>query len=273
MELQLWGRPLEYGKLSWPEVARAVKEERIPIVPIGTLEDHGPHLPIDTDVTLVEAICRGAARELADATVLLPPIVHGYSPHHMDFPGTVTIGWDTFCRYCTDVALSLVRHGFDRVLLVNGHGSNQNLVEMAARLTMVEEPQSLVAAAFYLAGPQSQRIIHETRESERGGMGHACELETSIYLHLQPEAVDMSLAIDERAYPVSEHMWMDWSDGPLKLMPWWSSFSDSGVQGDATKASGEKGKILFEAAVNEVVSFVTELQQTSLPRRKDHHDA
>jgi creatinine amidohydrolase len=269
----VWGRPLEYGKLSWPEVGRAAKDGRVPIVPIGTLEDHGPHLPIDTDVTLVEAICRGAASELGDATVLLPPIVHGYSPHHMDFPGTVTIGWDTFCRYCTDVASSLVRHGFTRILLVNGHGSNQNLVEMAARLTMVEHPDSLVAAAFYLSGPESQKVIADTRDSQRGGMGHACELETSLYLHLEPDAVDMSLAVDEEAYPVSEHLWMDWADGPLKLMPWWSSFSRSGVQGAATMATPSKGKRLFEAAVDEVVSFVTELRQTSLSEREDHHDA
>jgi creatinine amidohydrolase len=138
---------------------------------------------------------------------------------------------------------------------------------------MVEEPGSLVAAAFYLSGPESQRVIAETRESTRGGMGHACELETSLYLHLQPDAVDMSLALDEKTYPVTEHMWMDWSDGPLKLMPWWSSFSESGVQGDATRATAEKGKTLFEAAVNEVVSFVGEVRETALPKRKDHHDA
>jgi creatinine amidohydrolase len=144
----MWTEPLEFGKLTWPEVARAAAEGRVPIVPIGTLEDHGYHLPIDTDVTLVESVCRGATELLPAQTMLLPPIVHGYSPHHMDFPGTISIRWDTFCRYCTDVALSLVRHGFRRVLMVNGHGSNQNLVETAARLTMVEEPESLVAASF-----------------------------------------------------------------------------------------------------------------------------
>jgi len=204
--------------------------------------------------------------------VLLPPVVHGYSPHHMDFPGTVTIAWDTFCRYCTDVALSLVRHGFKRVLLVNGHGSNQNLVEMAARLTMVEEPRSLVAASFYLAGERSARVIAEQRDSERGGIAHACELETSLYLHIAPEAVDMAEATDERGYPDSEHMWMDWADGPLKLMPWWSSFSRSGVQGDATKATAAKGRALFDAAVQEVTDFVRELRATPLPQRVDHHD-
>ena len=269
----MWSSPLEYGRLTWPEVARAAAEGRVPIVPIGMLEDHGPHLPIDTDVTLVEAICRGAAERLSEATVLLPPITHGYSPHHMDFPGTVTIGWDTFCRYCTDVATSLVRHGFKRILLVNGHGSNQPLVEMAARLAMVDHPESLVGAAFYLSGPASAAVIEEVRDSERGGLAHACELETSLYLHLAPEAVDMAAAVDERGYPEGPNAWMDWSDGPLKLMPWWSSFSESGIQGDATKADAAKGKLLFEAAVEEVASFVTELTAKPLPARRDHHGA
>jgi creatinine amidohydrolase len=267
----VWSEPLEFGKLTWPEVARAAAEKRVPVAPIGTLEDHGHHLPIDTDVVLLEAVCRGAAELLPAQTVLLPPIVHGYSPHHMDFPGTITIGWDTFCRYCTDVALSLVRHGFERVLLVNGHGSNQNLVETAARLAMVEEPESLVAASFYLVSEKSARVIEEVRSSDRGGMAHACELETSLYLHLQPDAVNMSEAIDERGYVETENAWMDWSDGPLKLMPWWSSFSESGVQGDASKATAEKGKALFEAAAEEIAAFVTELRSLQLPRRKDRH--
>ncbi|MFN2489903.1 MAG: creatininase family protein [Actinomycetota bacterium] len=267
----MWAEPLEYGRLSWPEVARAAGEERISVVPIGTLEDHGPHLPIDTDVTLVEAICRAAVERLGKEAMLLPPIVHGYSPHHMDFPGTITIGWDTFCRYCTDVATSLVRHGFKRVLLVNGHGSNQNLVEMAARLAVVQLPESLVAACFYLSGPAAARVIEETRDSGRGGMAHACELETSLYLHIAPEAVDMTKAVDERGFPEQEHMWMDWSDGPLKVMPWWSSFSDSGVQGDATKATAAKGAKLFDAAVTEIAGFARDLRATPLPKRKDHH--
>jgi creatinine amidohydrolase len=267
----MWSAPLEFGRLTWPEVGRAVDEERVPIVPIGTLEDHGPHLPIDTDVTLVEAICRGAATKLADQTVLLPPIVHGYSPHHMDFPGTITINWETFCRYCTDIALSLVRHGFKRVLLVNGHGSNQSLVDMAARLTMVDEPESLVASSFYLTSERSAEVIERVRESDKGGMAHACELETSIYLHLHPDAVDMDAAIDERGYPATDNLWMDWTDGPLRLMPWWSSFSNSGVQGDASKATADKGRVLFEAAVDEVCGYVADLRSLPLPNRKDHH--
>lgn len=269
----MWSEPLEYGRLSWPEVKRAAAQGRVPIVPVGTLEDHGPHLPIDTDVTIAEAVCRGAATRLAQESVLLPPVVHGYSPHHMDFPGTVTIGWDTFCRYCTDIATSLVAHGFQRVLFVNGHGSNQNLVEMAARLAMIEHPRALVAASFYLTSPESAAVIQSVRDSSRGGMAHACELETSLYLHISPEAVDMDQAVDERGYPETPHSWLDWSDGPLKLMPWWSSFSHSGIQGDAREATAAKGEALFQAAVAEVASFVTELRSLELPIRRDHHDS
>ena len=268
----MWSEPPDYGRLSWPEVRRAVDEGRVPIVPIGTLEDHGPHLPIDTDVTLVTDICRGAAEKVADRSVLLPPIVHGYSPHHMDFAGTVTISWDTFCRYCTDVAISLVRHGFKRVLLVNGHGSNQNLVDMAARLAGVEHPDSLVASSFYLTSPRGLAAVEKQRDSKRGGIAHACELETSLYLYLHPEAVEMDKAVDEVSYPSSESIWMDWVDGPLKLMPWWSSFSRSGIQGRPTLASAEKGKALFEAATSEIAAYVDELMSLPLPERQGPRD-
>jgi creatinine amidohydrolase len=125
--------------------------------------------------------------------------------------------------------------------------------------------------AFILTSEASAAVISEVRDSDVGGMAHACELETSIYPYLHPEAVDMSAAVDERGYPETEHAWMDWSDGPLKLMPWWSSFSESGVQGDASKATAEKGRVLFEAAVEEVAGYVTELRSLPLPARKDHH--
>jgi creatinine amidohydrolase len=263
-----WGEPLEYGRLTWPEVARAAGEDRVCLIPVATLEDHGPHLPIDADLRIVEEIVRRTAEQIPDETVLLPGIPHGYSPHHMDFPGPITIGWDTFTRYVTDVGTSLAHHGFRRMLFLNGHGSNQNLVEMAARLVMVARPEVLAAAAFYLTSPESLQTIEEIRDSERGGMAHACELETSIYLAIDPDAVDMDRAVDERSYPEGEHAWLDWSDGSLKVMPWWSAFSRTGVQGEPTKATAEKGKALLDAAVQECVSYVREIRSKPLPERR-----
>ena len=260
--------PLLYGRLTWPEVAEAAKEDRVCLVPVATLEDHGPHLPIDADLRIVEEICRRATEEAPDEVVLLPAIPHGYSPHHMDFPGPITIGWDTFTRYLVDVGMSLAHHGFRRVLYLNGHGSNQNLVEMAARLVMVEHAEVMAAAAFYLSSPEGARTIESVRESGRGGMAHACELETSLYLAIDPDAVDMELAVDERSYPEGTHAWLDWSDGSLKLMPWWSSFSRSGVQGEPTLATPEKGRALLEAAVAECVSYVRELRRKPILERR-----
>jgi creatinine amidohydrolase len=265
----VWSSPLLYERLTWPEVRRAAEEERVALIPVATLEDHGPHLPIDTDLRITAEICRRAAETAADETVLLPAIPHGYSPHHMDFPGPITIEWDTFTRYLLDVGRSLARHGFARMLFVNGHGSNQNLVETAARLVMVEHPETLDAACFYLSSADAAATIDEVRESERGGMGHACELETSIYLALDPDAVDMELAVDEVGYPASENAYMDWSDGPLKLMPWWSSFSATGVQGRATLGTAEKGERLLEAAVAEIASYIRDLRGRPLPRRRE----
>jgi creatinine amidohydrolase len=268
----VWSRPLLYERLTWPEVRRAAEEDRVALVPVATLEDHGPHLPIDADLRIVAEICRKAAEEAADDIVLLPPIPHGYSPHHMDFPGPITIGWDTFTRYCTDVGLSLAKHGFRRILYLNGHGSNQNLVEMAARLVMVEHSGVLAAAAFYLSSLQGAAVIDEVRESDRGGLAHACELETSIYLAIDPEAVDMAKAVDERSYPEGQNAWLDWSDGPLKLMPWWSSFSRTGVQGDPSRATPEKGKALLDAAVAECVAYVRELRSKPIADRQEPHE-
>ncbi|HEX9122087.1 MAG TPA: creatininase family protein [Actinomycetota bacterium] len=262
-----WTTPLLYERLTWPEVRRAAAEDRVCLIPSGTLEDHGPHLPLDADTRIALEICRAAAEQASDEIVLLPPVIHGYTPHHMDFPGPITIGWETFVKYCTDVGTSLARHGFKRILFLNGHGSNIPLIDMATRLIGLEYPDVLAAGAFYLTSPESQRVIEEVRESGLGGMGHACELETSIYLHLDPGAVEMDKAVDENSFPEGPNCWMDWSDGPLKLMPWWNAISHTGVHGDATKATADKGKVLFEQAVHECLSFVRELRDKPLPVR------
>jgi creatinine amidohydrolase len=260
--------PLLYERLTWPEVRQVAAEGRVALIPVATLEDHGLHLPIDTDLRITAEICRRAAAAAEDDVVLLPSVPHGYSPHHMDFPGPITIAWDTFTRYLVDIGSSLARHGFTRLLYVNGHGSNQNFVEAAARLVALEHADVLAAAAFYLSGKRSARLIEELRESELGGIAHACELETSLYLAIDPQAVEMEKAVDELGYRQGEHAWMDWADGPLKLMPWWSSISSTGVQGRATLGTVEKGERLLAAAVEEVVEFVRELRLRPLPERR-----
>ena len=268
-----WTTPPLYERLTWPEVRQAVEQDRVCLIPAGTLEDHGPHLPLDADTRIAAEICRRAAEALPDEVILLPPVIHGYTPHHMAFPGPITIGWETFTRYCVDVGTSLARHGFTRILFLNGHGSNIPLLNMATRLIGLEHPGVLAASAFYLTSAEGQRVIAEVRDSDLGGMGHACELETSIYLFLDPDVVSMDKAVDENSFPEGPHAWMDWSDGPLQIMPWWNAISRTGVHGDATKATAEKGRRLFEAAVRECVEFVQELRAKPLPVRWEPSEA
>jgi creatinine amidohydrolase len=266
---------LRYDEHTWPELRElAGRDDVVVVIPCATLEDHGHHLPIDTDARLAEAIARGAC-ELHNArgaghALLFPTAVHGYTPHHMDFPGTVTLRWNVLVEYLLDIGRSLCRHGFDRILLVNGHGSNQPLVDMAARLVNVEHPRAVCASTWYLVEEQSVRALDELRDSTRGGIAHACELETSLYLAIEPSLVQMERAVDERP-PESEHVWMDWSDGPLKYMPAWSSLTSSGVTGDATLATEAKGRAWLERAQTEIAGFIDEIRLRAHPEPVDHH--
>ena len=222
-----------YGSLTWPQVKEAVAARKVAVVPVAVLEDHGLHLPIDTDLLLCNAVCERAVAACADRAVLVPAINHGFTPHHMDFPGPITIGWQTFIAYGLDVCRSLAHHGFSRILIVNGHGSNTPFVDIIARLTVVET-NALAAAVNYWNAPGVHEVAESLRESDKvGGMNHACEFETSIYLALRPDLVDMSKAARELSHRPTKNYWTDLvaGDGPLAMMEHWSAISDSGSHG------------------------------------------
>jgi creatinine amidohydrolase len=250
-----WG-PLRYARLTWPEVRRAAAGDRVALVPVATLEDHGPHLPVDTDLRIVTELCERAAAEAAGRVVLLPAIPHGYDPHHMDFPGAITRR--PLARPPWVPADAVPER--PRLQPEPGRDGGPAGDGRAAR--------GAGGGRVLPGDPEALAVIERVRDSTRGGMAHACELETSIDLAIDPDAVDMDLAVDERGYPEGEHAWLDWSDGSLKLMPWWSAFSRSGVQGDATKATAAKGRQLLAAAVAECVAYVDELLAKPLPRRR-----
>jgi creatinine amidohydrolase len=269
---------LAYGEHTWLELRELARRDDVVIViPTATLEDHGYHLPIDTDVRLVEAVAEGGARrfnERGDARAMLfPTQVHGYTPHHMDFPGTVTLRWNVFVEALLDQGRSLCRHGFDRILLVNGHGSNAPLVEMAARLINLEHRGAVcMASTLYLSSPASAEVLDEHRTSRPGGMSHACELETSLYLALRPDLVQIDKAVEEIP-DWNENVFNDWpAGGPLSYWPHWSAFTESGVMGDATVATAEKGRAFLAQAHDEVARFIDEVARRPHAAGRDHHE-
>tara|TARA_B100000029_G_scaffold505920_1_gene587532 strand:- start:12443 stop:13297 length:855 start_codon:yes stop_codon:yes gene_type:complete len=269
----------DYAEMFWTEIKEAAAADRVALLPVATYEDHGPHLPVDVDVVLATEICRRAAARIPEEVVLAPPVTHGYSPHHMDFHGTITIRWDTFINYVKDVCCSLAYHGFKRILIVNGHGSNTSPLDLAARLAIIDfEGTILCASANHWGLKKARDLGQDIRESDYGGTSHGGEFETSLYLALKPGLVDMDKAVDERT-PLSDSFKTDILAGgnpkgsDARLVPYWSTVTASGVMGDATKATREKGLKFLEAGINGVIDLIRELRQTPIsPRRVQHGD-
>ncbi len=267
-----------YAEMSWPECKAAADKGKVAVLPVATYEDHGYHLPIDTDVVLCTEICDRAVRRIPETAVLIPPVTHGYSPHHMDFPGTLTIGWDTFVNYVKDICVSLVAHQFTHILIVNGHGSNTALLEMAARLTVLDSNGTVACASVNHWGVRKAKEVgNEVRESAFGGASHAGEYETALYLALRPELVKMDKAVNELS-PLPPSFQTDLlkgkrTDGSVaSYMPYWSTMTESGVRGKATLATKENGELFLEAAVSGLVELIEEFKTIEIMPRKDHHE-
>ena len=160
------------------------------------------------------------------------------APHGLS--RAITIGWDTFTRYCKDVG-SLARHGFKRMLFLNGHGSNQPFVDAAARLVGVDHPDVLAGSAFYLSGGKALERIEEIRDSDAGGMAHACELRDVHLPRDRPGRGGNGEGARRARLPCG--MLLHGVVGQtVRVMPWWSAFSVTGIQGDASKARPRRAR-------------------------------
>lgn len=266
---------IKYEELTWEEI-RDIDKDRVVILPVATIEDHGPHLPVNTDGMITRALCEKVAEAMADKTILLPVISYGYSPHHEDFPGSLNISYDVLIRYITDIGKDLAKHNFRRLLIVNGHGSNIAPVEIAhKRVNYETDGKILCASTFYLNGKKGANAIKKVRKSKYpGGLGHACELETSLMLVIRPDLVKMDKAKKDMNYPCDGDLFMDWSDGALSFMPYWSTISKNGVAGNPEVATKEAGEYLLKVAVEELcdrVKVLKRLDYDKYSKRVDHH--
>jgi len=266
-----------YGEMTWPEVPEAVRQQRAVVVPVGTIEDHGRHLPLDTDLLLVSEICDRACQRIPTEAVVVPPVGHGYSPHHSDFPGPTSVSATTLMDYVAEVCLSIAHHGFTHLVIVNGHSPNISVLDLAARKTALETGGKVLCAALsYWGLAKLRQEAGKVRESDAGGMAHACELETSLYLALKPELVDMSQAVNDRGFPTSASFGRDMflrnpGGSQVSMMVYWSAVSETGVVGDAARATREKGERLLEAAIEGLIAFIREFRQVPVRPRVDHH--
>lgn len=255
-----------YNRLTWPEMNDAIAAEKLVILPTGSTEQHGRHLPLDVDLFLCESVCLEVGRRIPEKVLVLPPIAYGLNLHHIDFPGTIHIEPETFIAFCLNITKSVAYHGFKKILLVNGHGSNTPLIDLIARKTVLASESLCFATGYYQFLMEAFETVRESEVT-----AHADEFETSLYLHLAAERVRMDEAAednDRRGQFVSSDSTGNY---PVRFNDFWGRWTETGVHGDPTKATAEKGRLLFEASVSGLIELVDELRDWPVEPRTDMH--
>jgi creatinine amidohydrolase len=260
-----------YEEFTWPEIRDAVAQQRVAVLPVGTVEQHGRHLPLVTDVLTASEMSRMAVERVRDQAVLMPPVYYSFNEHHLDFPGTIAVQGQTIINYVTDIGVSLAHHGFRKILLVNGHGSNVPFLDIAARNITNKTEAICAMASWWSLIPRD--LLTKLRESEfPGGMAHGCELETSVLLHLRPDLVQVDKAEKDIGFQPTEFFYWDLqSASPVFFQEWFSRYSRTGTVGDPTKATAEKGRLFVEAVVERMIALIRDFRDRKIARRVDHH--
>jgi len=238
---------------TWEEIKEKLSKLKAVILPIGSCEQHSLHLPLGTDSFGAVILSEKIARELEDKVLVLPPIWYGFSPHHMNFAGTITLSSQTLINLIVDIAKSLRRHGVKKLIIINGHGGNIPIITIALRIIREEvRLQAVLINPWELISD----IINETLETKI--WGHACEFETSLAFVQMPGKVRKDRIKKPQLKQPKVSALALWEKN--KVVTAWNTddITDTGSIGDPTKATVEKGKIMFDAMVERTLKFVKE---------------
>jgi len=255
-------------ELTWHEVNEAARANTVVLLPIGCIEQHGPHLPLDVDNLVVEYVCEEVARRRPGTLLVAPAIHYGFNVHNQGFPGCLNANIESLLAYVYDVAHSVAASGFSKMVLVNGHGSNASICRLAARKVVNATEAHCASVSWWDLVADHLR---EKRDSVfPGGIAHACEAETSLYLHIRPEGVDMNKAVADVQPRTIRHVWVDLAgSGPVDFVDDWSRLSSTGVEGDPTSATAEKGREIAELVIRRLTEFCEDFQRYPVKPRRD----
>ncbi|HEY4369150.1 MAG TPA: creatininase family protein [Steroidobacteraceae bacterium] len=237
-------------------------ERTVALLPLSAIEQHGPHLPLATDALIAEGLVRAAMARIAQGLVVLPAMPFGHSLEHVDFAGTLTIGAEALLAAWIDLGRSVARAGVRKLILLNTHGGNIPLLQLAA-LRLRRELGMLVVRANYFAFGSPPQLFPQ--EELRHGI-HGGEMETSLMLHLQPALVRTAALAD---FPALTHEMAQRNVvlGPEKPVGFgWMSqdLNEQGVCGNAARADGQRGKVLLDYLAEKLAVLVAEVQSTPL---------
>lgn len=243
------------GELTWLDVEEFLKKHETAVVPVGSCEQHGPHLPLDTDAYDAFWLSLKAA-EKAQCALIAPPIYYGVSLHHMDFPGTLTLNPQTLEQIAYEIGICLTKHGFSKILFENGHGGNTPALEAAAQRIKAETDAFVAVDTVSLIPDFIEKFIETPYDA------HAGEFETSTTLaNRESFVVKERVAKPRLTLPKSKYTKIGLKEGGPKVS--WTfrtrEVSNTGVIGDPTKASKEKGEKAWKLAIERLADFLMEL--------------
>lgn len=263
-------------ELTWQDFEEYVETEAHPtvIVPIGSTEQHGPHLPLGVDAYQAKDM----AEEIAERTDVLaaPPIWYGDADHHLAFPGTISLSSETVVAVLTEVYESLLSHGVENILTVNGHRmANNAAIEIASDNVKDEHPEAFLATIdLVLFGV---RIYREMREGDPEAGFHGGEFETSFIMHKHPELVKEEEFVAQAGggwtrFTSNDYVNLDDKVLAAKSRHDWPEDA-LGHQGDPTQASAEKGEELIERLLDNAEEFVEDLREFREAQQSDDGDS
>ena len=252
------------AQMTWQEVEAAIEETQTMLLPVGSTEQHGHHMPLGVDVYMPEAI----AERVADRTdcLLAPPIWYGVSPHHTFKPGTFTVESETFQHYVRDICVSAAEWGVENVLLVNGHYLVQDPeLDVVVRELTTEHALRAFHVPLISVFENAARDVRTSEVSF-----HASEFETSLMLELFPEFVQMDRAeavdVPDDALPLTEYdAYGDNRVGWALSADRMDALTHTGNLGDPTEATREKGRRMVEEAVDNITQLVDALAGMDAP--------
>jgi creatinine amidohydrolase/Fe(II)-dependent formamide hydrolase-like protein len=246
------------GEMTWQTAKSRFRETDVVLLPVGALEQHGPHLPLDIDGWDANYLCHEVALRCAEPKpIVLPLIPYGVSYHHDDFPGTLSVGPDTLAQFVYEIGMAVARHGVKKLVIINGHGGNAPALQLAAQ-KVNRDARIFTCVDTGETSDVDINAIAETRNDV-----HAGEIETSTALATRPHLVDESRL--ETSVPEFSSRYLDFSS--TASVEWYehtARISNSGVLGDPTKASREKGERMWELMISHLVRFVEMLKEMSL---------
>jgi creatinine amidohydrolase len=255
-----------------PLLPADANQGKVVLAPIGHTEQHGHHSPLSTDTIIVEAIMQGTVAAAPDLAVCLPVYPYGVSTHRTYLDGTFNVGGRAFEDFWGAVLDALVERGFGRFYLNSGHGGNCSFLVTVVKYAGERHPGIFAATTWlYLNSPEGVRALDERRESPIGGMGHACELETSLVLALRPDLIHIERAVDEVDFISTPSYYMDWIEGgALIANPPWDDDTRTGAYGAGSLGTAEKGQYWLEVAIAEKVAHCREIHEQYRRRRAAH---